>query len=131
MNHKIVLRSLVCVLLIAVTATFSNATPAMKFDPSGTWVYSAPGVAEGYTTGEIIIVEKEDGYGVTNAINEYKVEAHKVEYNDKSLTYSLYVDTELVTISGTFKKDKFTGTVSYYEGEFNFSAVRKEEVKEE
>lgn len=130
MNQKNVLKSLVFILLFALTATFSFASPTKKFNPAGTWEYSAPGVAEGYTTGEIVIVENEKGYGITMVLNEYnKVEADKVEYKNKSLEYTMYVENELVTVSGTFEKDKFTGTVSYSEGVFEFTAVRKKEAE--
>jgi len=128
MNKKNVLKSLALILLITVTSSFSYSSPAMKFDPSGTWVYSAPDVTEGYTEGEMIIEENEDGYDLTIVFfGEYKVKADKVEYDKKELTCTFNVEGELVKISGTFKKDTFTGTVSYSEGVFDFTAERKKE----
>ena len=128
MNQKNVLRNLVFTLLIVFTASFSYVSSTKKFNPAGTWEYTAPNVAEGYTTGEMVIVKQEKGYGVTMVISEnYKAEANEVKYQDKSLKFSLYVEDELITIYGTFKKDKFTGKVSYSEGDFDITAVRKKE----
>lgn len=126
MNKKSVFRSLAAVLFVIIVASFSYASPAKKFSPVGTWEYSAPDVPEGYQNGEMIVIDLEDGYGVTMALNEYaQVEADKVEYNKKALTITLYVEYEKVTISGTFDKDTFTGTVSYSMGEADITAVRK------
>lgn len=130
MNQKDVLRSLVCILLITLTASFSVSTTAKKFNPAGTWEYSAPAAPEGYTKGDIVIVEKEKAYSITMVFDEsYKVDADKVEYKKKSLTFTLYVENDLVTISGTFENDKFTGTASYSEGVIDLTAVRKKEVE--
>ncbi len=131
-NQKNALKSLIVIVIITITTSFSYSSPAMKFDPAGTWVYSAPDVTEGYTEGEMIIEEIEDGYSITVVFfGEYKVKADKVEYSKKSLVCTFNVEGELVTISGTFKKDEFKGTTSYSEGVFDFSAERKIEKIEE
>ena len=131
MNQKYAVRSLICVMLLSLTATLFSAAPAMKFDPAGTWKYSAPGVTEGYTEGEFVITELEGSYGVTMVLfGTYKVEAGSVEYSKKSLKFTVSIDGTVVDVSGTFKKDVFTGTVSYYEGVFDFTAERKIEMIE-
>jgi len=128
MNPTNVFKSLALILLITLTSSFSYSSAAIKFDPSGTWVYSAPDVTEGYETGEMIIEENEDAYTLTIVFfGEYKVTADKVEYDNKELTCTIYVEGEMVKISGTFKKDTFTGTVSYSEGVFDYTAERKKE----
>ena len=125
MKQKNVFISCATIILFFLTVIPSHAITLKKFDPTGTWEYSAPDVAEGYTTGELVIVEKEDGYGVTMVLFETnRLEATKVEYDNKLLSCTLYVDDEKVTISGTFKKDTFTGTATYSEGVFDFTAVR-------
>ncbi len=126
MNKKSVFRSLAAVLFVIIVASFSYASPAKKFSPVGTWEYSAPDVPEGYQNGEMIIVEIEDGYTVTMAVSaDAKVEAKKVLYKKKSLTFTLYVDYEEIAISGTFDNDTFTGTIGSSEGEVDITAVRK------
>lgn len=104
----------------------------IRFNPVGTWAYTAPNVAEGYTTGEMIITETEDGFRVVMALDEYyQVEARDVKYEKELLTFNLYVESELVTVSGEFNKDEFTGTVSYSEGVFDLTATRKQPGSEE
>jgi hypothetical protein len=100
----------------------------MKFDPVGSWEYSAPSAPEGYTMGQMVIAEKEDGYSVTIVFNEYsRVEAERVEFSKKNLKFIVYVEYEEVSVSGDFDKGSFTGTVNYSQGKFDFSAVRKVE----
>ena len=128
MNQKVIARNLVLILLIAFTASFSYEIPAKKFNPAGTWEYSAPSAPEGYGTGQMVVEKKEKSYGVALVFGgSYKVDAHEVEYKRKSLKFSLYVESDLVTISGTFDDDNFTGTASYSEGVIDFTAVRKKE----
>ncbi|MCK5137000.1 MAG: hypothetical protein KAR19_14535 [Bacteroidales bacterium] len=125
MNQKSLTRNLVALLLIVLVASFSYASPAKRFSPVGIWEYSAPSVPEGYQNGEMIIVKKGKEYSVTMALNEYnKTEAESVEYKKKTLKFTLYVENEKITISGTFDKDKFTGTGSYFEGTFDITAAR-------
>ncbi len=127
MTQRSVFRSLTALLLVIVIASFSDASPAKKFSPVGTWEYSVPDVPEGYQNGNMIIVRLKDGYGITVGINEYsKVEAENVVYKKKSLTFTLYVEYEEIDISGIFDKDTFTGTLSFSQGQSEITAVRKE-----
>jgi hypothetical protein len=115
-------------MMLSLAGTFSHAMPAMKYNPSGTWVYSAPDVEPGYTEGEFIIEETEEGYSVTMVFfGEYKVEAQSVEYTRKTLSFKVMAEGTEVEVSGTFKRDTFTGTASYYDGVFDFTAERKKE----
>ncbi len=110
--------------LILVTS-FTNGPVNMKYSPAGTWDYTVPGVQSGYETGQMIITEKEEGLGVTIALNEYyKIDGEDVEYVKKELKFKVYLENEQITIAGKFEKDEFTGTVSYFEGDFDMSAVR-------
>lgn len=127
MNRTITFRGTASILLILMAAAFSYGTPAVIFSPVGNWAYTAPGVAEGYTTGEMIIAETGDGFTVVMALDEfYQVETRDVKYEKNLLTFNLYVESELVTVSGKFNKDEFTGTVSYSEGVFDLTARRKQ-----
>ena len=134
MKQKNFRRNLFAFLLAMIATTFSYGSPVSEnspegtYSPEGTWVYSAPNVAEGYTTGEMIITETEDGFRVVMALDEYyQAEAREVKYEKKLMTFNLYVESELVTVSGKFDKDEFTGTVSYSEGVFDLTATRKQQ----
>ncbi len=105
--------------------SFTNGPAAMKYSPAGTWDYTVPGVQSGYEKGQMIIVEEEDGLGVTIALNEYyKVEGEEVEYAKKELKFAVFLENERIDISGKFKRDEFKGKVSYFEGDFEMNAVR-------
>ena len=134
MKQKNFGRNLFTFLLAMIATAISYGSPAVNdspvgsYSPEGTWVYSAPNVAEEYTTGEMIITETEDGFRVVMVLDEYfQAEARDVKYEKKLLTFSLYVESELVTVSGKFNKDEFTGTVSYSEGVFDLTATRKQQ----
>jgi len=126
MNQRLILRHFFLLFLIIVSTSFSYGSPNKKFNPAGTWEYTAPNVAEGYRSGKMIITEKEEGYRVLIALDEYnQLEANHVEFEKNSLTFNLYVEGEFVTVTGEFNKDEFIGTVSYSEGVFDITAIRK------
>ncbi len=128
MHCKSVSRGFAALFLLVLVSSFSFEDPAKKYSPAGTWEYSAPDVPEGYQEGTMIVVEKDNGYGVTMALNEYnKVDAEKVKFEDQTLTFSVWVEGEEVKLKGTFEGDNFTGTVSYSGGQVKVTAVRKKE----
>ncbi|MEN8228346.1 MAG: hypothetical protein ABFS38_09355 [Bacteroidota bacterium] len=126
MNYKTVTRGLTALLLIVLVSSFSYEAPAKKFSPVGTWEYSVPYVPEGYQEGNMIIAENGKEYSVTMAVNEYSsVEAEKVVYNKKEIKFVVWVEGQEIAFAGTFDKDKYSGTVSYSEGDFDMTAHRK------
>lgn len=126
MNYKTISRLVVSMILLIVVSSFTFDAPAKKFSPVGSWEYSVPGVPEGYETGTMIIAEDGSGYKVTMQLNEYfKAEAEKVVYEKKVLSFSIWVESEEIEISGTFEDDTFMGKVSFSEGDFDLKAVRK------
>ncbi len=125
MNSKTISRSLVALLLVVFVSSFTYEAPAKKFTPVGTWEYAIDGVPQEYESGKMIIAKKDKSLKVTMAINEYyKSEGEKVSYKKKSLSFILWVESEEVTVSGTFDKDQFDGMVSLSEGDFDITATR-------
>jgi hypothetical protein len=126
MNLKIVSRATLILMVVLFVTSFSKAAPSAKFTPVGTWEYGVPGVPEGYDRGVMVITENEQGYVVSIGPSEdYLAQAQDVEYSKEQLSFKLIVEYEEVKISGTFDGDKFTGTVSYVEGQFDITAERK------
>ena len=126
MHYKTVSRGLIAFILVVLVSSFSFEVPAKKYSPVGTWEYSVPDVPDGYQKGTMTIVEKENGYGVTMALNEYsKTEGEKVKYEKLAINFSVWVEGEEVLISGTFDKDNFSGMVSYSGGEAKLTATRE------
>lgn len=114
-------------ILLAVVLSSINVfgNPPVKYTPEGTWEYSVPGVPPEYSAGVMVIGETEEGFKVTvGPSTDYLMEAQSVEYSKKSLSFKIYVEYEEIIITGTFKGDEFTGTVSYVEGIFDMTAKR-------
>jgi len=126
MNYRTISMGAVSLLLVVLVSSFTIDSPSKKYSPLGSWEYSVPGVQPGYETGTMIIAEDGKDYKVTMVLNEYfKAEAEKVVYNNKALSFSVWVETEEVLVSGTFDGDNFNGKLSYFEGEFDLKALRK------
>ncbi len=126
MNNNIFFRGVFSVIILIMVSSFTIDAPARKYSPLGSWDYSVPGVGEGYESGTMFITEDGKEYKVTLQLNEYsKVVAEKVVYKKKEMSFTLYVETEEILVTGTFDGDKFTAKLSYSEGEFDLSAVRK------
>ncbi len=113
-------------MMVILVASFTTAPPAKRFTPVGIWEYSILDVPPEYAKGQMIIEKGKDGYTVTMGSGEnYRTNAEDVVYKKKALSFTLHVESEAVSISGTFEKDSFAGTVSLSEGEFDLSASRK------
>ena len=126
MNYRNISNAVVSLFLVVLISSFTFDAPAMKYSPVGSWEYSVPGIQAGYEAGTMTISEDGKTYKVTMQLNEYfKVDAEKVVYKKKTLSFSVLVETEEVLVSGTFDGDKFTAKLSYSEGDFDLTALRK------
>lgn len=126
MKYKTVFRGLIFMVLVILASSFTFDIPAKKYSPVGSWEYSVPGVQVGYESGTMIIAEDGKDYKVSLQLNEYfKVNAENVVYKKKNLSFSVYVETEEILISGTFEGDEFSAKLSYSEGDFDLIAIRK------
>lgn len=125
MSNKNLSRGLLALLLVIMASSFAVETPLKKFSPVGTWEYSVPGVQPGYEKGSMVIAEDGKDYKVTMELNEYyKTEAEKVVYKKKTISFTIWVETEEILVSGSFDGDEFKGSLSYFEGDFNITAKR-------
>lgn len=125
MNHKNVFRGFIVLLFVVLASSFASEPVTKKYTPVGTWEYSVPGVQPGYENGSMIIAEEGKDYKVTMVLNEYyKTEAEQVVYKKKSISFSVYVESEEVKVKGDFDGDGFKGTLSYFEGDFDITAKR-------
>lgn len=125
MKYNTVSRGIVSVIFLIMVTSFTVDAPAKKYSPLGSWDYSVPGVEEGYESGTMLISEDGREYKVTLQLNEYsKVVAENVVYRKKEISFTIFVETEEIQVSGTFDGEKFTAKLSYSEGEFDLSAVR-------
>ena len=128
MNYRKISSISLVLLLFMLLSSFTSEAPVKRFSPEGSWEYSVPGVQPGYETGTMIVAKDGKEYKVTMALNEYyQVAGEKVVYKKKQLSFSVWVETEEILVSGMFDEDRFKGTIQYSEGEFNLTAVRTSE----
>lgn len=126
MSRKSFYISLSALMLVIMLTSFTIDSPVKRFSPVGVWEYSVPGVQPGYESGTMVIARDGKKYKVTLQLNEYfKVEAEKVEYKRKSLSFTVWVETEEIQISGSFEENNYSATLSYFEGDFELTASRK------
>ena len=125
MRYKSVMRGVVAMILLIMVSSFTLDAPAMRYTPVGSWEYSVPGVQAGYESGTMTIAEDVKEYKVTMQLNEYfKVDAESVVYKKKDISFTIYVETEEILVSGSFEGDEFKGSISYSEGDFTITAMR-------
>jgi hypothetical protein len=125
MNPKSIAGILLSLVFLTLTSSFATESSVKKSSPVGSWTYSVPGVPEGYETGTMIISEEGKVLKVTLKLNDYySVEAEKIVYQKKDLSFSVWVESEEILIAGTFDKDTFKAIVSYFEGDFELTATR-------
>jgi hypothetical protein len=125
MIYKSVLRGVGAMIFLILVSSFTFDAPAMRYTPVGSWEYSVPGVQDGYESGVMIIAEDGKEYKVTMQLNEYfKVDAESVVYKKKDISFTIYVETEEILVSGSFDGDKFKGSISYSEGNFAITAMK-------
>ncbi len=125
MIYKSVLRGVFSVIILIMVSSFTIDAPAKKYSPLGRWDYSVPGVGEGYESGTMLISEDGKEYKVTLQLNEYsRVVAEKVVYKKKEMSFTIYVETEEIQVSGSFDGDEFKGSISFSEGDFTITAMR-------
>jgi len=73
----------------------------------------------------MVIAEDGKDYKVTMVLNEYyKTEAEKVVYKKKTISFTIWVETEEILVSGSFDRDEFKGSLRYFEGDFSITAKR-------
>ena len=112
-------------ILLIMVSSFTLDAPAMRYTPVGSWEYSVPGVQAGYESGTMTVAEDVKEYKVTMQLNEYfKVDAESVVYKKKDISFTIYVETEEILVSGSFEGDEFKGSISYSEGDFTITAMR-------
>jgi hypothetical protein len=118
--------------LIVLGFVFQNQLLASETNKEivGTWNYEAPDAPEGFTTGSMVITEKD---GVLSAVLKLadgeEIEFSTVEYSEGILLMTLLVDYNTVSISCEVKGTTMTGTVSTPEGDLPITATKEKRKK--
>lgn len=125
MNREQAYRAFLGLLIVIAASSFKFDSYVPRFTPVGTWEYSVPGVESGYEKGSMQISKDDKDYKVTMVLNEFsKTEAENVIYRRKSISFTIWVENEEISVTGTFDRDHFAGTISYSDRDFNITATR-------
>ncbi len=131
-NSKLQIMRKLFLTLIVLGFVFQNQLLASETNKEivGTWNYEAPDAPEGFTTGSMVITEKD---GVLSAVLKLadgeEIEFSTVEYSEGILLMTLLVDYNTVSISCEVKGTTMTGTVSTPEGDLPITATKEKRKK--
>lgn len=117
---------IVFVMLTGLLVSLSQETFAQDFKKiSGEWTFSVPNASYGYTDGTITFTKKDaEIKGEVKFESGYKVDLKDIAFKENELTFSLYIDYELIEVAMTLKDGKLSGKVSTSGGKLDISAER-------
>jgi hypothetical protein len=118
----------ISLILITGFSVLSAQGGKSKFKPEGNWQFEAPLAPEGFTTGVVEVIFKENKYSASMSFtgSDYKLPGEQVKFENDSLSFSIYVETENVAISlKADGPDKMNGLATYSEGEIPLTLVRE------
>ena len=103
----------------------NDSTPFDEGKFIGNWKYSAENVPYEYARGILFISKKEGSLNVLVALPGGERKANDVKVKENTLTFSLSLEGQLVSVSITVEGDKISGKASSEDGIFNLSGERR------
>ncbi|MBC8767004.1 hypothetical protein H4O18_03270 [Arenibacter sp. BSSL-BM3] len=103
----------------------NDANPFGEENFIGNWKYSAENVPYEYARGILFISKKEGSLKVLVALPGGERKADDVKVKDNTLTFSLNLEGQLVSVSITVEGDKISGKASSEDGIFKLSGERR------
>ena len=116
MNNKLTITFLLLLVPFFMAASTS---------PVGTWKYQAPDAAYEYSSGKIIVASDSNAYLVKVEVNGQTIPADNVKYDNNHLSFTIYVESQLVSLHIKVEENSMKGVASYSEGELEVTATRE------
>jgi len=107
------------ILSVLTILTVSAQNQSQKKDPVGQWKFDAPYAPEGYTSGNIAVGLADKKYSASMAFTgiDYKFIGENIKVVKDSVSFSIYVESESVTVKLKVEDaTKMTGTATYSGG---------------
>ena len=121
MTTKIILLSVVLLSsFISVNLTSDNK------DVIGTWNYAVPNAPAEYQKGQLILEDKEGELSGYTKIGDYKNYIENPKLENKTLTFTMFIEDTDVSFDLNFDHNKFSGKVTYTEGILDITGVKIE-----
>jgi len=116
------------IMVVAVVSSLSAQKAKVTYEPKGKWLFEAPYAPEGFTSGTIEVGNAENKLTVMMAFtgNEAKMPLENVKFVNDTLTASLALEGESISISLKFEEaDKMAGKAVYSQGEVPLTMTRE------
>ncbi len=123
---KLLIANIIILSVIIFSSFSSTDVISNSNDIVGTWNYSVPNAPYDYQKGELILEEKEGKLSGYTKVGEFKNEIEKPKLEDNNLKFTMYIEGTDVSFDLNFKKNKFTGIVTYFEGSLDITGVKTE-----
>ncbi|RIH66226.1 hypothetical protein D1164_04755 [Mariniphaga sediminis] len=125
LNNSKMKSFLVLVFFAAFTMTVNAAMVQNNNDVVGEWKYDVKSAPYGYEKGTLTFSENEKQLsGEVKFADGYKIKLKDVLYKEGELTFSLYVDYELITVKTKIEGKKMKGTVGSSGGKMELTAEK-------
>ncbi len=128
-NMKTDKLSSISALLIVLILIFSGCSATRKTAGSGvegTWEYAITGAPQGDVHGNMVITKASNVYkGSLNMPDGAQTDIYNLAIVKKVLTGKFEFSNMTIDMTGTFEKDKYTGTVSAQGYSFPMTATKK------
>lgn len=91
----------------------------------GDWSFNAPNAGYGYQTGTISFSEQEaEIKGLVKFTDGNEINLNDIVFDANELSFSLYVEGELIKVKMILETEKLSGTVTTSEGDLSITAER-------
>jgi len=123
--------ALLAIILLSTTAVRSNPSienSTMEVNAAddlvGAWNYMVENVDYEYRTG-VLLISKEDGkYNVQVQLSAGNLPGEEIEVIDNSITFSVYIEGQKISVSLKADGDKIKGESSSYDGVYKIEGTK-------
>ena len=123
MKNFILKGSMLLTLLVILSFTgIENTVSSKKI--IGTWEYSAPDAPYEYQNGKMVFEMKEKTLTGYASIEGNKIDMENLVEKKGKVTCEAYIGGETVNFEMIFKKDTFSGKVSYSQGSLEITGTK-------
>lgn len=122
------MKSKLTIIMLALLVMGCAGSKKAVYTPSGTWEFTVYSTPIGDATGEMVLVDTEEGLeGSFNSLDYGNAKLNNLVYGEeKTITCNFYMADTDHYLKGTFEVDTFTGTIDSADGSvYNMTASRK------
>jgi hypothetical protein len=114
--------------MVTMLLTVSAQKQKKQNNPVGKWLFEAPYAPEGYNSGALEVALADDKLSGNMSFLgvDYQFPAESIKFSNDTLTFSIFVNGEDVSIMIKFEEpDKMSGKAVYSGGEVPLGLVRE------